>query len=111
MYPPCHVEYLWLDHNQNFRSKTKVFGSHNPTKDGLPMWNYDGSSTKQANGTDSEVFLRPVKLCYDPFRRTENAFLVLFDTQYHNFSNEMSLDFLKIVLLHDKYHLDYYLHN
>jgi len=80
MYPPCHVEYVWLDHNQNFRSKTKVLTNHNPTKDGLPMWNYDGSSTKQADGTDSEVFLRPVKLCYDPFRRSENAFLVLCDT-------------------------------
>ena len=80
MYPPCHVEYVWLDHNQNFRSKTKVLTNHNPMKDGLPIWNYDGSSTKQADGTDSEVFLRPVKLCYDPFRRSDNAYLVLCDT-------------------------------
>ena len=79
-YPPCHVEYVWLDHNQQFRSKTKVLTTHNPNKDGLPMWNYDGSSTKQANGTDSEVFLRPVKLCYDPFRRGDNAYIVLCDT-------------------------------
>ena len=79
-YPPCHVEYVWLDHNQQFRSKTKVLTSHNPNKDGLPMWNYDGSSTKQADGTDSEVFLRPVKLCYDPFRRGDNAYIVLCDT-------------------------------
>ncbi len=79
-YPPCHVEYVWLDHNQQFRSKTKVLTTHNPNKDGLPMWNYDGSSTKQAHGTDSEVFLRPVKLCYDPFRRGDNAYIVLCDT-------------------------------
>ena len=65
---PCHVEYVWLDHNQNFRSKTKVLTNHNPKRDGLPMWNYDGSSTKQANGANSEVFIRPIKLCYDPFR-------------------------------------------
>tara|TARA_B100000575_G_C23142926_1_gene665690 strand:+ start:4447 stop:5658 length:1212 start_codon:yes stop_codon:yes gene_type:complete len=84
IYPPCHVEYVWLDHNQNFRSKTKVLTNHNPTKDGLPMWNYDGSSTKQADGTDSEVFLRPVKLCYDPFRRGDNAYLVLCDTWLAN---------------------------
>ena len=77
---PCHVEYVWLDHNQNFRSKTKVLTNHNPKRDGLPMWNYDGSSTKQANGANSEVFIRPIKLCYDPFRRSENAYIVLCDT-------------------------------
>ncbi len=78
--PPCHVEYVWLDHNQHFRSKTKVLYNHHPEKDGLPIWNYDGSSTKQADGTNSEVFLRPVKLIYDPFRRSENAYIVLCDT-------------------------------
>ena len=77
---PCHVEYVWLDHNQQFRSKTKVLTNHNPKRDGLPMWNYDGSSTKQADGANSEVFIRPIKLCYDPFRRSENAYIVLCDT-------------------------------
>lgn len=74
------VEYVWLDHDNKFRSKTKVMQNHNPKEKGLPMWNYDGSSTKQANGTDSEVFIRPVKLCYDPFRQGGPNFIVLCDT-------------------------------
>ena len=34
----------------------------------LPIWNFDGSSTGQAPGHDSEVLLRPVFICPDPFR-------------------------------------------
>ena len=35
----------------------------------IPDWNYDGSSTGQAEGFDSEIMLKPVKLfLYDPFR-------------------------------------------
>lgn len=74
------IEYVWLDHDNKFRSKTKVIRGHNPKEKGLPMWNYDGSSTKQADGTDSEVFIRPVKLCYDPFRQGSHAYIVLCDT-------------------------------
>jgi len=32
-----------------------------------PIWNYDGSSTNQADGGDSEVLLRPVRVWIDPF--------------------------------------------
>jgi len=32
-----------------------------------PIWNYDGSSTNQADGTDSEVLIRPVRVWIDPF--------------------------------------------
>jgi glutamine synthetase len=74
------VEYVWLDNDNKFRSKTKVIQGHNPKEKGLPMWNYDGSSTKQADGTDSEVFIRPVKLCYDPFRQNGPNYIVLCDT-------------------------------
>lgn len=34
----------------------------------LPVWNYDGSSTNQAPGSDSEVLLKPVAVYDDPFR-------------------------------------------
>ena len=34
----------------------------------LPIWNFDGSSTGQAPGTDSEVMLKPVRIFPDPFR-------------------------------------------
>ena len=73
-------EYIWLDHNNDFRSKTRVI--HTPTKEltGLPIWNYDGSSTKQADGNSSEVFIKPVKVCPNPFRKVVGGLLVLCDT-------------------------------
>ena len=74
-------EYVWLDADNNFRSKTKVLINHD-IDSGFPLWNYDGSSTKQASGKSSEVFVRPVKVTRDPFRLQGqfDAFLVLCDT-------------------------------
>ena len=46
--------------------------------DELPTWNYDGSSTGQAPGDDSEVFLVPRAIYKDPFRRGDNI-LVMCD--------------------------------
>jgi len=45
----------------------------------FPIWNFDGSSTKQATTESSEVLLKPVYKCPDPFRRNiyPNSFLVL----------------------------------
>ena len=34
----------------------------------MPVWNFDGSSTEQAVGANSDVFLYPVALFEDPFR-------------------------------------------
>lgn len=45
----------------------------------LPHWNYDGSSTGQAPGTDSEVYLIPRAMYKDPFRGGDNI-LVMCDT-------------------------------
>ena len=50
-----------------------------PTNSELPDLNYDGSSTKKAEGRDSEVFLRPRKMITDPFS-VGNNILVLYDT-------------------------------
>lgn len=44
----------------------------------LPHWNYDGSSTGQAPGTDSEVYLVPRAIYKDPFRGGDNI-LVMCD--------------------------------
>ena len=44
----------------------------------IPEWNYDGSSTGQAEGKKSEVILKPVYVCPDPFRRNiQYSYLVL----------------------------------
>ena len=54
------LEYLWLDGYQpvaNLRSKTKILdlADYSGGLDVLPEWNFDGSSTQQAQGEDSEV--------------------------------------------------------
>ena len=71
------VEYIWLGGKLELRSKTKVINTP-VTLDTLPIWNYDGSSTGQATGSDSEVIIIPRTLFTNPFK--ENSYLVMCDT-------------------------------
>lgn len=50
----------------------------------LPEWNYDGSSTGQATGENSDILLFPQAIYKDPFRRGNNL-LVMCDTYKHNY--------------------------
>jgi glutamine synthetase len=66
------LEYIWLDGYEpvpNLRSKTKVeeFDGF-PSLDELPVWGFDGSSTRQAEGSNSDCLLQPVALFPDPAR-------------------------------------------
>lgn len=70
------AEYIWIDANFNLRSKTKVLKTTRVTMDDLPEWNFDGSSTGQAEGNYSDVFIRPCKIYSDPFLKG-NHVLVL----------------------------------
>jgi glutamine synthetase len=73
------LEYIWLDGYEpvpNLRSKTKIVElDDEPTLEDLPVWNFDGSSTKQAAGSSSDCFLEPVALFPDPARA--NGYLVM----------------------------------
>jgi glutamine synthetase len=73
------LEYIWLDGYEpvpNLRSKTKIVELHGePTLEELPVWNFDGSSTRQADGSSSDCFLEPVALFPDPARK--DAYLVM----------------------------------
>lgn len=68
------AEYIWLDSNNKYRSKTRVFnyGDINESKlhfaDSYPEWNYDGSSCGDNLGLDSitECVLRPHTVYIDP---------------------------------------------
>jgi glutamine synthetase len=73
------LEYIWLDGYEpvpNLRSKTKIVEfDGEPVLEELPVWNFDGSSTRQAEGSSSDCLLQPVALFPDPARR--NGLLVM----------------------------------
>lgn len=73
------LEYIWIDGDGGLRSKTKVVKRYGFDMEKVPIWNYDGSSTKQAEGSDSEVILKPVRCFLDPFRK-KNNYLVLCES-------------------------------
>jgi len=62
------AEYVWLDARGTPRSKTMTMTSAPSTPADLRVWNYDGSSTEQAEGHNSEVLLYPRAIFKDPFR-------------------------------------------
>lgn len=82
-------EYIWRGSNNELRSKTRFLDID--TSDGVnvedvPSWNYDGSSTGQAQGNDSEVMLIPVAVFNDPFRPVDDGenYLILCEITRHD---------------------------
>jgi len=75
------IEYVWLGGNSELRSKGRFLNLdlEQDLLSQIPSWNYDGSSTAQAVGSDSEVVIKPVSVFKDPFRKGENL-LVMCDT-------------------------------
>ena len=74
------VEYIWIGGAGELRSKTRVLQRVNGLSlEDIPDWDYDGSSTGQAEGSDSEVILKPCFGCRDP-HRTSSDILVLCAT-------------------------------
>jgi glutamine synthetase len=93
------LEYIWIDGNGDFRSKTKTILQerynfkyikendilNNPEY----YWNFDGSSTNQSVTEKSDLLLIPVFICKNPFyaqaydmnnsARVVTAYLVLCD--------------------------------
>lgn len=72
------LEYIWLDGykpTQNLRSKTKIVSDFSGKLEDCKIWNFDGSSTKQAEGNNSDCILNPIAIYPDPQRI--NAYVVL----------------------------------
>lgn len=73
------LEYIWLDGYTpvpNLRGKTQIkeFDTF-PSLDELPLWGFDGSSTEQAEGSNSDCVLKPVAVFPDGDRT--NGVLVM----------------------------------
>lgn len=75
----CIAEYVWIDGIGGMRAKARVLDSVPSSPQDLPHWNYDGSSTQQSPGEDSEVILVPQAMYPDPFRGAPHI-LALCDT-------------------------------
>jgi len=73
------IEYVWVDGCEpwGMRSKVKVMRSLNGTQgllwtglenlnhEVVPDWGFDGSSTEQAGGSDSDCILKPIRVIRD----------------------------------------------
>lgn len=75
------AEYIWLDGTapvQALRSKTRILHDlgDQPQLTQFPQWSFDGSSTNQSPGNNSDLLLNPVCVVKDPIRGPGN-FLVM----------------------------------
>ncbi|MDA0265210.1 MAG: glutamine synthetase beta-grasp domain-containing protein [Chloroflexi bacterium] len=69
------AEYIWVDGQKptaKLRSKAKVV----PDGEEPPVWGFDGSSTNQAPGENSDCVLQPVFICPDPIRGGNNKLVM-----------------------------------
>jgi glutamine synthetase len=101
------VEYIWIggrDTHTDLRSKVRRISVPNFTPNlsyiqlneqylsKIPIWNFDGSSgitgmTKINSEDDTEIILKPVAICNDPFRKDSSLWILaeccLSDEQPH----------------------------
>jgi glutamine synthetase len=69
------AEYIWIDGQTptaKLRSKTKIIDQGTEP----PIWGFDGSSTQQATGDQSDCVLKPVAQFPDPVRGGENILVM-----------------------------------
>jgi len=81
---PYQAEYIWIDGTEPtplMRNKTRIVADGKEPE----IWGFDGSSTNQAPGENSDCVLRPVFTCPDPLRG-ENDVLVLCEVELTDFT-------------------------
>lgn len=127
-------EYIWIDNDNNIRSKTKnipldelldneeikrfniearkIFIS-NPSNFIIencniklfPLWNFDGSSTNQSTGDNTEVMLRPLKCYKHPF---DNYNLIILCDCFSNYSSKLCNSITNSLEIIEKYNYKNY---
>ncbi|CAM1500989.1 Fc.00g101510.m01.CDS01 [Cosmosporella sp. VM-42] len=70
------AEYVWVDAAGETRSKSRTLEEQEWKPEDLPVWNFDGSSTEQAPGDNSDVYLRPCAVFPDPLRGSPNILVL-----------------------------------
>ncbi|XP_030598576.1 glutamine synthetase-like [Archocentrus centrarchus] len=80
----CQVTYIWIDGTgEGLRNKTRTLDAEPTSIKDIPEWNFDGSSTYQAEGSNSDMYLIPVRMFRDPFTLDPNK-LVLCEVLKYN---------------------------
>ena len=72
--PRYRLDYVWLDGYRptaNIRTKAQIveLDSFDGDLDDVPVWGFDGSSTRQAEGHDSDCILQPARVYENPLRK------------------------------------------
>ena len=73
------AEYIWLDGHKptsKLRSKTKIINKPVKKLGDFPDWGFDGSSTMQAEGNDSDCALIPIYFVPDPIRGGDHVLVM-----------------------------------
>jgi len=73
------AEYIWIDGHQptsKLRSKTKIIEGPISSLKQIPEWGFDGSSTMQAEGRNSDCMLLPVCFIPDPIREGDDILVM-----------------------------------
>lgn len=72
--------YVWIDGTgENVRCKDRVLNKRVERPEDAPAWQYDGSSTYQALGGNSDMALCPRAVYRDPFKVGPNDVILLCD--------------------------------
>lgn len=82
-YDPKYTQatYIWIDGTgENLRCKDRVLQKKVERPEDAPEWQYDGSSTYQALGDNSDCSLIPRAIYRDPFKVGSQDVIVLCDT-------------------------------
>ncbi|XP_062815705.1 glutamine synthetase [Anolis carolinensis] len=84
--------YVWIDGSgEGLRCKTRTFDKEPKSIEDLPQWNFDGSSTGQAEGSNSDMFLIPVRIFRDPFCLDPNKLVLCEVLKYNHTRAETNL--------------------
>ncbi len=99
--------YIWIDGSQpsqTLRSKVKIMAHPDGEMaiEHFPEWGFDGSSTYQAQGKDSDLLLQPVSFVNDPLLSGDN-YLVLCEVMNPDGTPHSSNKRAKLRELMDKY--------
>ncbi|XP_042334650.1 glutamine synthetase-like [Sceloporus undulatus] len=85
--------YIWIDGTgEGLRCKTRTLNKEPKSLEDLPEWNFDGSSTGQSEGSNSDMFLVPVRLFRDPFCLDPNKLVLCEVLKYNRKRAEANLD-------------------